>query len=670
MAKDLRYYLTIWMRDQATAGLDKVRKGLLRVGDAAKAVRSGPGAAMAFGGPVAGLLLGGLSTAIHVVTGLVGIVAGIASTIVTVFVNLAAQIVSIFTGLVGTVGGILWKLVKTATVVGAGVGAALGVALYKGISENFKEGQIKAVLKRRIGAGWEAAWKEIEKLRTETPFSAEQLGEALITLQRADLKDPARYLGVIADTATGAAASMTEVADLFVRMATGGGGRLPEMLRRFGFRPEQVQSIRTVADLARLLQQRFGGVNAEVDRFDAFGNIWEQVRLGLRDLTSALANYLLPILNAVTDKLEQLRESPAFARLKDKVKEVGQAIVEFIGGAINWLMTRAWSWDNIKNGAIEALGFIRDQAGTVFDWLKSKFTVLKTHALDIVDEVVVYLYQRFADALTAFAADLKELGAGTEKKAREKPTISEKGIAAVLPGVTAEDLAKHRIVPTYGGPAGPVQQAEITAGQAMWGAGGMIQQIVSWARQRGAEAPQAAIAREAERTAAQKAADELATALAEALAAKAPEIVGMAFPARPGAQGLQPGVPGGLRVGEPEGGLTEGQRYRRGAEELTGAAGLLRERGYGEQAGGLEQRAAQQLEAAKAADQARANAQAEFAQTVYQFAETVKAHADQVTSQVGSINQQTQALRSDVQWLRGELQRVKDKQRQMNTAKR
>lgn len=303
-----------------------------------------PGIGAVFGGIVGGVA--------NILSGLIGIAANIAGMVVNVMAAALSRLIGAVEWIVGAVAGVLGKLLKTAAVVGLGVGAAIGFALYKGVQENFKEAQLKAILKRRLGAGMQAAWAEVERIKGASPFGEEELAGAVTTLARGDLKAPAQYLQVIADTATGAKMGLEEVATLFLKIASGekGAGEAQRTMKIMGFSETQIASIRNVADLAGILKGRFGGIAEEVSRLDPVHRIFQQIKDAVRDLSGGLAELLLPSLNAVADWMQRFRASPQFEKLKNWITEAGAAIQDKLLAGLNWLETRDWTWANFKKG--------------------------------------------------------------------------------------------------------------------------------------------------------------------------------------------------------------------------------------------------------------------------------------------------------------------------------
>lgn len=445
---------------------------------------------------VGGIISGVVGTVANILQGVIGIVANIAGAVLNVVVGLVQKIIGIVESIIGTIAGILGKLVKVAAVVGLGVGAALAYAMFRGIQRNWKEAQLKAVLARRLGAAWKGAWAEVERVATATPFGVDEIAQALVTLQRADIQQPARYLETLADAAVGAGVSLSELAELFVQVqARSREGLSPDALRqqarqtedfrremgdlneeqgrlvhegpdvgarrkgetrdqrqrrilqnlkaeeryqnqlariderradlireraraeedarvaaaddlgrarmqlfKLGFPAELVARISTVADLAAVLQQRFGGVARQVDKLDPLGNIMEQVGMAVRDLTAGLADLLGPALNRVAEWLERLRQSPAFKVLTQQVGEMGQAILDKVQGALEWLTTREWSWDNLKRGLskvwTEVIPAAGDAALATLRWLLAEAKVLLAQLWESVGSDLEHLLAR------------------------------------------------------------------------------------------------------------------------------------------------------------------------------------------------------------------------------------------------------------------------------------
>lgn len=275
-----------------------------------------------------------------------------ASVLINVVVTAVKAVVSVLEKIVGAVADVLGKVASVGVKVALGVGAAIGAALFMGVKRNFSEMQLQAIFKRRLGGAWTGAWAEVERLAARGGrFGISELADAMVLLSRTDLKRPEQYLQDIVDTANGAGASLEEVADMFVRITTkgeeGGLGRLAMMLQRFGITRAQASGIKSAADLAEVLRRKFGGIAAEMDRLDPMGEIWRNMKDGVRDLTRPLAESLLPVLNRIAERMEAMRQTPAFKDMAKRIGEVGGAVARFLDEKVvalyEYLTTRDWS---------------------------------------------------------------------------------------------------------------------------------------------------------------------------------------------------------------------------------------------------------------------------------------------------------------------------------------
>jgi len=229
---------------------------------------------------IGGIFSSVVGTAANILQGLVGIAA-----------NIVGRILNAFAALVGKVAEVMGKVVGMAAKIGLGVGAAIGVALVKGVAENLQEMQLKAILARRLGGGFAAAWAEIEKQFGKTACSQEELAGALTVLARADLAKPERFLQDIADAAVGARMPLEQVADLFLRLETMGTSAKGQrhLAEQFGEYRRQLAEVekalrRIVEDEPRegphgRLKNAVAEHRAEINRQEALGQArlhWER----------------------------------------------------------------------------------------------------------------------------------------------------------------------------------------------------------------------------------------------------------------------------------------------------------------------------------------------------------------------------------------------------------
>ena len=408
MGKDLKYAILIDLKGNAAKGIRDLGKEMDALG------KRGPafgGFAQMFGGGVGGRIAGALATRpggiggmlsdvikgatslalvpVRILSSFAGLIPGIGGIfssivgtaanilqgLIGIVANIVGGILNAFAALVGKVAEIMGKVVGTLAKIGLGIGAGIGVALVKGIVGNLNEMQIKAVLTRRLGAGMQAAWKEIERMRGASPFSEEQLAEAVAVLARADLRHPEQYLQIMADTAIGLRISLTEVADLFVQITARGEdlGRARMRLFALGIPKEQVDLIKSLGDLIEILRKRVGGLAAETAQLSPFRKIWEEVEEDLESLTESLTKALIPALERLRRLIASIRENAKFQELATELGGLGQKIIDGLEKAWNWLNTREWSWESLKRGFrqvwTEVLPALWQTMTAGFDWV-------------------------------------------------------------------------------------------------------------------------------------------------------------------------------------------------------------------------------------------------------------------------------------------------------------
>jgi len=659
MAREMRYGLLLYLRDQASRGIKNLRSEVVGLGrDLQRGFGAGLGGGFPrmFGGGVGGRIAQGLATrpggaggilsdilkgatglallpvrvlnafaslipgvgtiisgvvgtVANILQGVIGIVANIVGAILNVVIGLVQQVIRIVEGIIGTIAGLLGRLVKVAATVGLGIGAALAYAAYRGIQRNWKEAQLRAVFARRLGGAWKAAWEEVERVAVATPFSTEEIAQALVVLARADLRDPAQYLELLADAAVGAGASLAELADLFVQVQARGEdlGRARMRLFQLGIPAETVQRISTVADLAAVLRQRFGGVAREVDRLKPLDNVFEQMGLALRDLTAPLAEMLVPALNRVAEWLERIRQSPAFTRLIQQVKDLGQGILVWVEEKLTWLTTREWSFENLKRGlqelwqtAIPALG----------DLLKAAFQA----AVDYAQVLFAQLWHSVGQGLVGTVQQgLAQIGQALTRAGSE------------MVGAAIEDAARQRYeefqawlpekerVPWE--KAGPRERARhLFEAQAP-----RVVDILTDARAR-AQFAQTAAGRGLEQVGkgADAGADASAAALQQAASALGGTIAGggaTAFPADLDALRRQAEAAGPFGHAAP---TPEQMGLMERVSELMDVQRMLREQGHGELAQGMEGRIQGLLQRVNQLQQQQGQSAQSLTQTVFE----------------------------------------------------
>ncbi len=456
---------------------------------------------------VGGILSGVVGTAANILQGLVGIAANIAGAVLNVVAGLVQKIIGAIESIIGAVASVLGKVAKAAVVAGLGIGAAVGAAMVKGIAGNLAEMRLKAVLKRRLGAGWEAAWKEIARLSPAVGIAEEELAGALVKLARTDLRAPAQYLQVIADAAVGAGVSLGEVADLFVQVAARGEdlGRAKMRLFELGIPAETIARIKNVADLAAVLAQRFGGVAAEVARLSPMKQIWRAFWEDVEALTEALTGALVPALNNVAAWLDRLRDSPAFQRLGEQVGQIGQQIVAAFEGAWTWLTTRDWGavWQGFKDTVANLPGLVVESFADIRTLAEATLGLLANKAMDLIDQVVAYLSEHFGAAVREWGRRLQGLGAGQMVEATKGPGlwgVRGPGGQPVPPTFRAGNWISAMFERLTGPLMDPLQALRFRAGQAAEAAGAGVIGAAAGAAEIGAAAPERAAARGEENT--------------------------------------------------------------------------------------------------------------------------------------------------------------------------
>jgi len=386
MAKEFKFSILASFRDAASAGLNKLRRGLLDVGKTAGNIGGGRvGAALAQGGPITGFLFGGLAAGVKVATGLlkglVGVARGVVGGIVSAFRTLISTLASVFRSVVSTVSDILRGLVKTAAVIGIGIGAAIGWQIVKGIKDNMQLADIRAVLRRLLGDAAAEAERYAEALSLKTPFTPMQMVQAVVGLAAVQA-DYRRFLGDLADWAAGAQRPLEEIVMIFQRAQVGQFGEAMEGARR---------ALISMKDLQAQGATFAGGGMFQGSPQEFVNALMGAVRTRFRGMAGQAATEGSGVVSTYRGIVEALRKAvskPWYDRFIEGLKQINawllkvaesetwQGIVTWsdrvavaldrgLRRSLEWLTTRDWSFDNLKAALSDLAGFVRSQLGTL-----------------------------------------------------------------------------------------------------------------------------------------------------------------------------------------------------------------------------------------------------------------------------------------------------------------
>lgn len=523
MARDIRYGLIVWLRDQASQGLAKLRKRVQAVGQATRTIG---------GGGIGGIFTGAASVAAGALRGLVGVARSVVGGIIGAFRTLVSAIARIFRAVVRTAAGILRGLIKTAAIIAAGIGAVIGWQLVKGIRENMRLADVRQVLRKLLGDAAKDAEQFARQLSLKTPFTPMQMLEATTGLAavRADYR---RFLTDLADWAAGALMPLEEIVRIFQRAQVGQFGEAMEGARRalismrdleregarftganvFQGTPEQF-----VNALMAAVQRRFGGMAEQAAQvgtgpWSTFVGAIEELRVSLSEPWYERFNQGLIDLN---NYLIELAKSDKWASIVRWSERVAEALDTRLRAAIEWLKAQDWGeiWAGFKEAVRALPGIVEESFGQILVVIRQALTLAKGYALRVVDEVAIYLHAQVHAELGDIAQTLRGMGMGQMEAAIAK---GEVGAGEILKkGVIGGEEWMFRLLTKALGKMPPGAAAQLKVGEGLAGMADLIERLRMELSTRAEAAPAAAEAREAERAEAAAQLKEAAAALKDA----------------------------------------------------------------------------------------------------------------------------------------------------------
>ncbi|MFO7955502.1 MAG: hypothetical protein R6X33_00170 [Candidatus Brocadiia bacterium] len=360
-------------------------------------------------------LLGGLTGGVTgILGGLAGVATKVAGGIVSAFTRALKGVVGLFRKAVGTITGLLTKIGKVAGVAAAGAAAAFAV-LWR---QTARAGDALAKMSKRTGLAVEFL-SELDHVAQLNDTSLEAVQMGLRGLGRAvegaargskEYMDVFRALGVPLRDRNG---QLRETEDLFWAMLDALGKvenrtlRLGMAQRVFGRSGEAMlvlveagtEALREQQREARRLGATWSGkyaADAEraMDSITRMGTAWRGLRRA----------FLAPFLEPVAKLLEGFAKRLAANR--DQVRRWGEtaaaaftkaanAIGQRLKTAYDWLVTRDWSLEGLKEGFSNALvaldAFVRAAAGpaketlvAAFEWVAAQIEGIFRTLWDVV----------------------------------------------------------------------------------------------------------------------------------------------------------------------------------------------------------------------------------------------------------------------------------------------
>lgn len=418
MAKRFEFSILAKFKDQASRGLRRFSRRL----------RSG------VGGGILGGLTRGLTGALG---GLAGVATKVAGGIVSAFTRALKGVVGLFQKAVSTITGLLWKIGKVAGVAAAGAAAGFAV-LWR---QTARAGDRIAKMARRTGLAVEFL-SELDHVARLNDASLEAVQMGLRGLGRAvegaargskEYLDVWRQLGVpLRDNA----GRLRDTEKLFWDVIDALGKvenrtlRMGLAQRMFGRSGEAMLAMVDAGTEAlreqRREARRLGGAWSREYAADAERAMDSMTRMGTawRGLRRA---FLAPFLEPVAKLLENFAERLADNR--EKVRQWGdtaaqafekaaKAIGQKLRTAYNWLVTRDWSLQGLKEGFSNALvalnAFVRAAAGpaketlvAAFEWVASQVEGIFRTLWDVV----------FRDFRRGFGREINKIGGALTARA-------------------------------------------------------------------------------------------------------------------------------------------------------------------------------------------------------------------------------------------------------------
>ncbi len=332
----------------------------------------------AFAGLIPGvgrIISGVVGTATNLLTGLVGMAANVVGGMINAFGRLVAGVASAVGRAVSVAAGILGRLVKVGAGIGLGVGAVVGWQFVKGLRENMKLADIRQVLKKLLGPLAKDAEEYAIQLSLASAFTPMEVLKATAGIAAVS-KEYRKYLGNIVDWAAGSGQKLEEAIGTFQRARSGQKGEAMEGMRRglisradmeaagakFGGGGQFLgTNLEFVEAMMRAIEARFKGMAATAAEvgsgpWSTFVGAVQALRMTLTEPWYEEFNQSLKEMNAW---LLKVGAGSRWEGLIGWSERAAVAVREKLGGALEWVTTRKWSFDNFRSAALDVLGEIK-----------------------------------------------------------------------------------------------------------------------------------------------------------------------------------------------------------------------------------------------------------------------------------------------------------------------
>ena len=367
-----------------------------------------------------------IGTATNILEGLLSAAANIAGGIVNIFTSMVRRVVS----LVGKLAG---KVAKILGGIGIGAGALFVWQFVKGIRENMRLADLRQVLQKLLGDAAKEAERYARKLSLETPFTPEQMIEAVAGIAAVE-KRYKRFLENLADWAAGADKPLQQIIEVFQRAQTGQFGEAMEGARRALISLKDLQKAglefgagnrfqgrpaEFVAGLMRAVEARFGGMAeaaAEVGKgpWSTFIGAVQSLRIELtepwyRKFNQALKDmneYLLDLAGSASwDGI--IAASRSAARSFDlwlrrtalpALKSAGRAVYNFAGN----LASRDWSLKGLKRAFRAIPSVVGTAVSNAWDNVRHYLPQIRAQVLIWIEKLWGSIGKRLAGGLNRF----------------------------------------------------------------------------------------------------------------------------------------------------------------------------------------------------------------------------------------------------------------------------
>lgn len=317
MAKNVKYGLIVQMKDLATRKLNKVRRSLLNIGKAAKAVGGGRvGAAMAIGGPVGGLLMGLTSGAALAARKITSVVTDVVGTVLRLATGLFKKLAGMVTGFVSGTVGLAKKvggLVKKVGLIAGGAFVGLtGMSVKWAASFEEAMAEVATIAKKITGPAFEKVKEQVKSLAVLMGKPAVEMARGLYQVISAGFTDAAGSVKLLSVCAKAAIAGLGNM-EVVVRTIAGS-------LNAYGLSTDKAMR---VADMffesIRLGVFRFEEIGHAMGGVTGFG---AQLGAGLDELLAAFT--ALTKANVPIDRASTAIRS-ALAQILKPTKEAAEA---------------------------------------------------------------------------------------------------------------------------------------------------------------------------------------------------------------------------------------------------------------------------------------------------------------------------------------------------------